>query len=107
MGSGFSHGRLATVTFVHQFNRRVRCTVTTTDGPPPRGESHVLKCEWTELPKPKHVREYVRWMAGVNRHLADTWGKRMLHAVQVGPRTWEFWQFEPGKPPKLANVLRP
>jgi hypothetical protein len=92
--------------FVHQFSRKVRCTLTTTDEPPAQGEPHVVNCEWTEFPKPKHVREYVRWICEVNRHLADLWNKRMAHAVQVDRRTWEFWGFVPGEAPELVKVVR-
>ena len=94
------------MTFTHIFNRRVRCTLTTTDEAPAQGESHVVSCEWTEFPKPKHVREYVRWICEVNRQLADLWDKRMIHAVEVKPRTWEMWEFEPGKTLVLAEVVR-
>jgi hypothetical protein len=94
------------MTFTHVFSRRVRCTITTTDEPPAQGEAHVVKCEWTELPKPKHVREYVRWICEVNRYLADKWNDSIMHAVEVSPRTWEFWHFEPGKAPVLAEVVR-
>jgi hypothetical protein len=94
------------MTFVHQFSRRVRSTLVTRDEPPPEGETHILNCDWTQRPKPKHVREYVQWICEVNRQLADSWDKRMLHAIQVGPRTWELWQFEPRKAPVLGKVVR-
>jgi hypothetical protein len=79
------------MTFVHQFNRKIRCTVHVTDEPPDEGKSHIVDFAWSERPKPKHVREYVRWICEVNRHLADKWNKRIAHAVQVEPRKWEFW----------------
>ena len=47
------------MTFTHIFNRRVRCTPHHNGRAPAQGEAHVLSCEWTEFPKPKHVREYV------------------------------------------------
>jgi hypothetical protein len=94
------------MTFVHQFNRRVRCTVHVTDEPPIEGESHIVNFEWTERPKRKHVRQYVQWILEVNRFLADKWDKRIGHVVQVEPRKWEFWGFAPGEAPELVKVIR-
>jgi hypothetical protein len=96
------------MTFVHQFNRRVRVTVTVTDEMPAKGKTHIVNCEWTEFPKPlpKFMREYVRWICEVNRICADKWNEPIAHAVQVGPRTWELWHFEPGRAPVLVEVLR-
>jgi len=94
------------MTFTHIFSRRVRCTVTTTDEMPAAGQVHIIGCEWTEPPRPKHLREYIRFICEMNRHLADKWNGSIAHAVQVGPRTWEFWHFEPSKAPVLAEVIR-
>ena len=38
--------------------------------------------------------------------LADKWDKRIAHVIEVGPGVWEFWCFDPGKAPILAEVIR-
>lgn len=39
------------MTFIHQFNRRVRCTVTTTDEMPPKGKTCKLTFQCLQLGK--------------------------------------------------------
>jgi hypothetical protein len=91
------------MTFIHRFSRSLTCTMTVSDNPPANGENFVQQVEWTERPKPKHTREYVRWCHTVYSHLADHWHLRLMQAVQTGPRLWEFWGYEPGLAPKLLK----
>jgi hypothetical protein len=92
--------------FIHRFSRSLSCEMTVADEPPLGGEFHIRNVAWTGRPKPKHVREYVRWIHVVNEHLANLWGFKLMHAVQVEPRLWELWGYEPGKPAKLLDKMR-
>ena len=91
--------------FVHVFNRRVRCTIQVADQPPTDGNLR-LDTQWTERPSGKHVREYVRFACEVSRVLATKWNLKLAYVVQVAPRRWELWTFDPGQAPRLAEVLR-
>ena len=64
------------------------------------GENFIQNVEWTERPKPKHLREYVRWCHTVYSQLANRWNLRLMQAIQAGPNRWEFWAYTPGEPPK-------
>ena len=94
------------MTFTHRFSRTLSCTMTVTDQPPAGGERYIQKIEWTGRPKPKHVREYVRWRHVVNAHLAQLWNFRIMEAIEIGPRTWEFWGYTPGEAPKLLSKAK-
>ena len=91
--------------FIHKFSCSLQCEVQVTDSPPPTGSRHIINCQWTGTPKPKHVREYVRWINEVNRYLADLWRINMAHVIQVKPNVWEFWAYEPDQPPKLMQTI--
>jgi hypothetical protein len=88
------------MTFVHRFNRSLRCTLTVADDPPVNGANFVQNIEWTARPKPKHLREYVRWCHGVYGCLSSRWNCRMMHVIETGPDRREFWAYTPGEPPK-------
>ena len=88
------------MTFIHRFSRSVSCTLEITDEPTEPGTSHIKDVVWTGRPKSKHLTEYVYWMHSVNSHLADLWQMKIMYAVQSSPAVWEFWGYEPGKPPK-------
>ena len=92
--------------FIHRFSRSLSCEMTVADEPPPGGSLHVRDVEWTGRPKPKHIREYVRWCHVVHEHLANLWGLKLMHAVQVEPRLWELWGYQPSKPAKLLDKVR-
>jgi hypothetical protein len=79
--------------------------MTISDQPPSGGTRYIQKIEWTGRPKPKHIREYVRWRHVVNTHLAAHWNLRLMEAVQTNPRLWEFWGYAPGEPPKLLQKI--
>ena len=87
------------MTFIHQFSRGVRCTVTTTNEPPPKGNTSFLTFEWSSRPKKKHLIDYKRWLLEVCRICADKWEKRILYAVQISPKVCEYWLFAPGETP--------
>jgi hypothetical protein len=91
------------MTFTHRFSRTLSCTMTVSDEPPAGGENYIQKIEWTGRPKAKHTREYVRWCHVIYSHLANHWNLRLMQAVQIGPRLWEFWGYEPGQTPKLLK----
>jgi len=91
------------MTFVHQFSRRVRCTVSTTDAPPPKGDTSFLTFAWSSRPKKKHLADYKRWLLEVCRVCANQWDQRILYAVQVSPKAWEYWCFAPGEPPRRVS----
>ena len=91
------------MTFIHRFSRSLTCTIHVADKPPAKGNLHIQAIQWTGQPKPKHTREYIRWCHVVHSHLADLWNIRLLHAVQTGPKLWEFWAYEPGQPPKRMD----
>jgi hypothetical protein len=93
------------MTFTHRFSRSLSCSMTVTDQPPVGGERYLQKIEWSGRPKPKHAREYIRWCHVVHSHLADHWGLRLMHAVQISPTLWEFWAYAPGQAPKLVSKL--
>lgn len=86
--------------FVHVFSRSVRCELTVSDEPPEKGKTHIREIFWAGQPKRKHWFEYVRWSHEINRYCADLWQYKITHAFQVSPTDWEFWGYEPGKPPK-------
>jgi hypothetical protein len=93
------------MTFTHRFNRSLSCTMTVRDQPPVNGESFVQNVEWTGHPKPKHIREYVRWCHLVYSHLAHHWNLRIMQAVQTGPTLWEFWGYAPDQAPKMLDKI--
>jgi hypothetical protein len=74
--------------------------MTVADDPPVWGEHFVQNVEWTESPKPKHLREYVRWCHMVYSPLADHWNLRLMQAIQAGPARLEFWAYTPEEAPK-------
>jgi hypothetical protein len=86
--------------FVHRFSARVTCTLEIMDDPPEAGVSHMRGCVWSSQPKRKHLTEYLFWMHSVNSHLANLWKKKIGYLVQRSNSSWEFWNYEPGKPPK-------
>lgn len=92
--------------FVHHFAQRSICEVDVDDQPPKKGAQHHLNFYWSpRLPKltATLAREYVAWICSINKLLADKWQMRLLHCVEVGPDTWEYWGFAPGEEPKLLN----
>jgi hypothetical protein len=92
------------MTFIHQFTRQIRCTVTAPDEPPPRGSISTLDFQWTERRlKKKHVRQYIQWILEVNRICADRWQTRVMYCVQITATTAQMWLFEPGKAPKRID----
>ena len=93
------------MTFTHKFNRKLLCTMTVADQPPVNSERYIQKVEWTGCPKSKHIREYIRWCHVVHSHLADHWGLRLMHAVQISPTLWECWAYAPGEAPKLLDKI--
>jgi hypothetical protein len=93
------------MTFVHCFSRRVRVTIQVADEPPADGNLRI-DAQWTERPSRKFVREYIRFACEVSRLLAAKWDLKLAYVVQVTPGTWEFWCFEPGAAPVLAEVIR-
>jgi hypothetical protein len=103
VGHAFTRPLTTMKTFVHRFNSSLKCTVQVTDSAPPHGSQHVLNAEWTGRPKPKHLREYIRWMNEVNRQLADEWNIRMMQVFMVTPTQWEFWGYAPGEPPTMLK----
>jgi hypothetical protein len=92
-------------TFVHKFSRTVSCTLEIEDTPPEKGVQHEFNVVWDGDPKPKHMREYIRWMNEVNRQLADEWQMKLMQVFLVtpNPSQAEIWEYEPGKPPRRAN----
>jgi hypothetical protein len=77
--------------------------MTVAKDPPVRGENFVQNIEWTARPKPKHLREYVRWCHEVYRHLADRWNLRVMYVIETGPESREFWAYTPGEAPKRLD----
>ena len=97
------------MTFTHRFKHRLTCTVTVTEAPPAPGQSHVQACQWDPFPTPRQARkllpEYVRWLHVVNQTCADQWKLKILYGIQTGPRSWQFWRYEPGVAPRLERAL--
>jgi hypothetical protein len=87
--------------FIHRFSRSLSCEMTVRDEAPAPGQSHVKSIEWIGQPKPKHVAEYRQWVLHTTSILAERWNVSILYGLGVGPKCTEFWQFEPGKAPKL------
>jgi hypothetical protein len=93
------------VRFIHRFNRSLCCEMLVSDTPPEKGRPHIQAIEWSGRPKPKHLREYIRFCHVVNSHLADHWQMSLLHVFQTGPRTLEIWQYHPSQAPKRATDI--
>ena len=92
--------------FVHRFSRTVWCEITVPDFPPANGKlAPPCASNWIGRPKPKHVAAYRQWMLSVHQHLADRWQIKILYALGPSPHRTELWCFEPGKPPRLREVL--
>jgi hypothetical protein len=91
------------VKFIHKFSARVTCTLKVLDDPPEPGVSHVEGCVWSRQPKRKHLVEYVYWMHSVNSHLANFWQKKIGYLIQRPHGIWEFWVYEPNKPPRRVH----
>jgi hypothetical protein len=91
------------VKFIHRFSRSVTCAVEIADELPERGVSHIRNVVWSGNPKKRHLAEYIFWMHALNAHLSDLWQEKIMYVVQRSPRNWEFWDYEPGKPPKRLD----
>jgi hypothetical protein len=85
------------VRFIHKFSRSLSCKMLVSDTPPKKGQPHIQEVEWTGRPKPKHLREYIRFCHVVNSHLAAHWQISLLHVVQTSPTLWEAWEY-PSRP---------
>jgi hypothetical protein len=90
-------------TFVHKFSSSVSCTLQVEDGPPAGGKQFERNLVWDGDPKPRHLREYVRWTNEVNRQLADEWNIKIMQCFMITPTQAEIWCYEPGKPPKVVT----
>jgi hypothetical protein len=94
------------MTFTHIFSRRIRCTATAPDQPPPQGSVNMLDFEWSGDPiKPKYAREYVRWICEVNRQCADQWQTEILYVVQITRTQSEIWEFRPREAPRRVDGM--
>jgi hypothetical protein len=96
---------IPTLTFVHRFGSGVTCTMRVDDKAPVPGTSHIRGLEWEGRPKPKHFRAYRQWILVTTQFLCDRWQARILYCLGTKPNETELWQFESGKPPKLAEKL--
>src|SRR5690242_19499732 len=98
--------RRCSVTFVHRFSGGLCCVIHASDEPPADGKSHELNVRWSGVRmKAKYVREYIGFALEVNQILANTWGKRLMYAVETSPARWQFWGFEPAGNPELLKEL--
>ena len=93
------------LTFIHRFSPTVSCTVRIKDEPPISGQNLAYDFEWTGKPKRKHLAAYRQWILATNKLLCDRWKKTILYVLVTAPNQAEFWEFEPGQPPRLAQKL--
>jgi len=64
-----------------------------------------MRYEWSARPKPRVIPEYRRWILSVWQFVADETGLKLMELLQVKPRLWEAWRFEPGRAPvKIEEV---
>ena len=93
--------------YVHKFNSKLTCTVEILDRQFEPGEHHIIKTEWSERPKKKHIPEYARWMHVVNDNYAKEYDIRLMHVYQFGPRysDWQIWGYGPDEAPKRLEML--
>jgi hypothetical protein len=71
----------------------------------PNQERIEWECEWSAKPKPRVIAEYRRWILSVWQFVADETGLKLMELLQVKPRLWEAWSFEPGRAPvKVEEV---
>src|SRR5262245_51985813 len=90
--------------FIHRFSHSLSCEMTVTDEPPAAGQSHVQSIEWIGELKSKHIAEDRQWVLHTTSILAERWNLSILYGLGVSPQRTEFWQFEPGKAPKLLGT---
>ena len=103
-----------THTFHHRFKGGITATVTyeiddlcTTAH---RDRVKLVRCEWSEKPTMRILREYVRWNHSVFEQLANLSGAKIMDVIQTGrgPLGWEAWVYEPGKPAKkIDDFMKP
>jgi hypothetical protein len=87
--------------YTHKFNQNLTCTVEIIDRKIKPGERHIIRSEWSQKPKKKHIPEYVRWMHVVNDTYAKEHGLRLMHVYQLSPKynDWQIWGYSPDAPP--------
>lgn len=95
-------------TFKCNFGKGLSCTIHVSETPPPKGQPHIQKFEWSKRPSMKVTRPYVAWINSVNQQLANEWGIKIMHIFQVGsgwsPESLETWGYEPnGKPTRIIS----
>jgi len=91
------------MTFVHQFSRKVRCTIHVADEPPAQGEIHQFNTNGRAL-KPTQTREYVRWVCEINRLLAIDGTKESFMGSRTG-RGPGILGVRPNQAPKLLDEV--
>lgn len=92
-------------TFRHCFAGGVTCEIAVNLERIAAKATGPMRCEWSERPKPRVIPKYPRWILSVWQHIADETGLKLMELLQVKPRLWEAWSFEPGRAPvKVEEV---
>jgi hypothetical protein len=65
-----------------------------------RGTSQYLSVVWEGKPNSTHTAAYRAWMLSVQQQAAELLPGKILWAIQIDPRTREFFALEPGQPPR-------
>lgn len=91
-------------TFKCNFGKGVMCEMQVADTPPEKGTKHILGMAWEGKPNGRHMRQYIAWVNAVNKTLADEWGIKIMHVFQTAPNSFEAWEYEPNKAPKLVTL---
>lgn len=65
-----------------------------------RGKSQYLSVVWEGKRNSTHLAAYRDWMLTVQQQAAELLPGRILWAIQIDPRTTDYFALEPGQPPR-------
>ena len=92
--------------FRHRFKGGITCELAVDLGRLAAKATGPMRYEWSARPKPRVIPEYRHWILSVYQHLSDATGLRIMELLQVKPRLWEAWSFEPGRAPVKIKEVR-
>ena len=93
------------LTFRHRFKGGITCELAVDLERIAARATGPMRCELSAKPKPRVIAEYRRWILSVWQFVADETGLKLMELLQVKPRLWEAWSFEPGRAPvKVEEV---
>jgi hypothetical protein len=93
--------------FKCEFSDGCVCTITASETPPKRQRVNwkPFECKFSKKPTPVIFPDYMKWVLGVNKVLADWWKAQYIYGIVAPGGTVHIWGFAPGIEPTELGLI--